>query len=332
MISRLLKWVAGSLITFTLAVPLAMAGKNIVIGHFGNPTPMQVAAARGEFAKATGWDIEWRKFASGADVIAAMSKGEVEIAELGSAPLAVAAGQGVDLQIFMIAQVIGEAESLIVRDGMGIKKIEALKGRRIAVPFGSTAHFSLIGALHKAGLTEQDVTLINASPDQIVAAWQQQTIDAAFIWQPVQSRLLDTGRLLVSADKTAAWGYPTFDSWVVNRAFATNNSDKLAAFVKVMDAANIAYLKDPNAWTAGSVMVQAIAKRTGATPDQIPDILQGYTFLPAAKQIEVTRSGSAIARTITYTAGFLTAVGKIDRVAEDYSTFINMEPMQAAVK
>jgi len=36
---------------------LAMA-QTVIIGHFGSPTPMQVAAAEKRFSKATGWDIE----------------------------------------------------------------------------------------------------------------------------------------------------------------------------------------------------------------------------------------------------------------------------------
>lgn len=96
------------------------AAQTVVIGQFGNPTPMQVARAKGAFDAATGWDIEWRTFASGAEVIAAMASSDIKLAELGSSPLAIAASQGVELQLFMIAQVIGEAESLIVREGSEI--------------------------------------------------------------------------------------------------------------------------------------------------------------------------------------------------------------------
>lgn len=70
-----------------------------------------------------------------------MASGDVVISELGSSPLAIATSQGVDIQLFMLAQVIGKAESLIVRDGSGIASIEDLKGKRVAVPVGSTAHF-----------------------------------------------------------------------------------------------------------------------------------------------------------------------------------------------
>lgn len=307
----------------------AALAETIVVGHFGNPTPMQVAVAEKRFETATGWDIEWRKFASGADVIAAMASGDVKISELGSSPLAIAASQGVDLQLFMLAQVIGEAESLIVRNGSGIEKLEDLKGKRVAVPVGSTAHFSLMGAIKQAGLSEGDLTIMNMPPDQIAAAWQQEAIDAAFIWQPVQSEILKSGKLLVGADKTAEWGFPTFDGWVVNTGFAAANADKVAAFAKVINDANAAYLSDPAAWTAQSDAVKAIAAQTGAAPDQVPSILEGFAFIPLAEQVGDKWLGSAAA-TMKTTAEFLKGAGRIDSVAANYSPFVNLDVAKAA--
>ena len=62
--------------SIVLSTVIAVAGagtalaEKVTIVHFGNPTPMQVAVAEGRFAKATGWEIEWRKFGSGTEVIA----------------------------------------------------------------------------------------------------------------------------------------------------------------------------------------------------------------------------------------------------------------------
>jgi taurine transport system substrate-binding protein len=57
---------------------------------------MQVARAEKQIRAATGWEIEWRTFGSGTEVIAAMASGDVQVAELGSSPLAIAASQGVE--------------------------------------------------------------------------------------------------------------------------------------------------------------------------------------------------------------------------------------------
>ncbi len=324
-----------TLVTGASLAVVAFAGaavaQTVTIGLFGNPTPMQVAVADQSFEEATGWNIEWRKFASGTDVIAAMAAGDIDVAELGSSPLAIATSQGVDLQLFMLAQVIGEAESLIVRDGSGINALADIKGKRIAVPVGSTAHFSLMGAIQQAGLSESDVNIINMPPDQIAAAWAQGAIDGAFIWQPVQSEILKTGTLLVGGDQTAEWGFPTFDGWVVNTGFAAENGDSLVKFAQIMDEANRAYLDNPGAWTADSAQVQAIADQTGADVAQIPNILKGFAFIPLSEQVSDTWLGSADA-TMKATADFLKAAGRIDNSADDYSAFVNTDVANAAIE
>lgn len=316
--------------TATLALTAGMGlAETIIIGNFGSPTPMQVARANKAFDKATGWDIEWRTFGSGTEVIAAMASGDVTIAELGSSPLAIGASQGVDLQLFMIAQGLGTAESLIAKEGSGIEKLEDLKGKKVAVPVGSTAHYSLMGGLAHAGIAESDVTIVNLPADQIAAAWDSGQVDAAFIWQPVQSQILQTGKFIVGADQTAKWGYPTFDGWVVNTEFAAANADKMAAFAKVMNEANQAYLSNPDAWTADSAEVKTIAEVTGADPAQVPDILKGFTFIPLADQLGDAWLGGAVANMKT-TADFLVKAGRIDAAIDDYSAYVNTSIAEAA--
>ena len=310
----------------------AVSAETVVVGHFGNPTPMQIAAAQKKFSEATGWTVNWYKFASGTEVISALASGSIQIAELGSSPLAIAASQGVELELIMLAQVIGEAESLIVRNGAGINELSDLKDKKIAVPVGSTAHFSLMGALNKAGLAENEVQILNLPPDQIAAAWEQQLIDAAFIWQPVQSKILETGSRLVGADKTAEWGYPTFDGWVVDKGFAAENAEGVAKFLAVMDQANAAYLNNKAAWTADSAPVATIAAQTGAAPGQIPEILEGFTFLRLSEQVKPMWLGESVAGSVQATAEFLQSAGRIDSVASDYSRFVSADPAMSALK
>ena len=321
---RLLLAAAG----LALAAGPVMA-ETVIIGMFGNPTPMQAARAEKKFEAATGWDIEWRVFGAGTEVIAAMASGDVQLSELGSSPLAIASSQGVDLQAFMIAHGLGTAESLIAKQDSGIAKLEDVKGKRIAVPIGSTAHYSLMGALAHAGIAETDLTIINLPADQIAAAWDSGQVDAAFVWEPVQNQILQTGTLILGADQTAQWGYPTFDAWVVNRSFAEANADKLVAFAKVVDEANKEYLADPAAWTADSEKVKTIAAITGAAPEQVPAILKGFTFIPLADQLNETWMGGAAA-TMKDTAEFLVKAGRIDAAADDYSAFVTTSVAEAA--
>jgi taurine transport system substrate-binding protein len=258
-----------------------------------------------------------------------MASGDVQVAELGSSPLSIGTSQGLEIQLFMIAQGLGTAESLIAKGDSGIAKLEDVKGKRIAVPVGSTAHYSLMGALTHAGIAETDVTIMNLPADQIAAAWDSGQVDAAFIWEPVQNQILQTGTFIVGADQTAAWGYPTFDGWVVNTEFAAANADAMVAFAKTMNEANLAYLADPAAWTPDSDAVKKIAEMTGAAPDQVPGILKGFTFIPLVDQLGPTWMGGAGANMKT-TADFLVKAGRIDAAVDDYSGFVNTSIAEAA--
>lgn len=326
-----LKVLLGGLAATAMLATAAQAAEKVIIGTFGDPTPSQMAAQMKKFG-ATGWDIEWRKFASGTDVIAAMASGDIKLAELGSSPLAIAATQGVDLQAFMMDYVIGESESLIVRNGAGIDKLADIKGKKVAVPVGSTAHFSLMGALKHAGIGERELTIMSMSPDQIVAAWQQSAIDAAFVWPPAQTEILKTGKRLFGADKVAEWGYPTFNAWVVNTKFAAANKTALVAFMKVIDETNKAYLDNMDKWTPDSMEVKAIAKEVGADPKQVPETIKGYTFLLLKDQLKPEWLGGGITKTLKATAEFLKSAGRLDRVADDYSKAVTAEYVKEAAR
>ena len=137
------------------------------------------------------------------------------------------------------------------------------------------------------------------------------------------------GSTLNGADKTAEWGFPTFDGWVVDRKFGEANKDQVIAFLKEIDRVNKAYLDNPAAWTADSEPVKTLASATGADPAQVPTILEGFTFLPMATQVTPTWLGGAGA-TIKGTAEFLKAAGRIDSVKDDYSGFVNESFADAA--
>ncbi len=323
-------FVGGAVASAGLAAT-ARAASPIIIATFGDPTPTQMAAHDHLLSKGSGWDLQWRKFGSGTDVIAAMASGDVKIGELGSAPLAIAATQGVDVVMFMIDYVIGTSESLIVRDGAGIKTLADLKGKRVATPIGSTSHFSLMGALQHAHIPSQDVHILNMSPNQIVAAWSQKAIDAAFIWPPAQSEILKTGRRLVGADTVAKWGYPTFNAWVVNRKFAQENTKGLIGFMRSLNAANESYLKDPAAWTADSAPVKAIAANTGASPAQVPEVIKGYEFVPLKEQLQPQWMGGQMAKTIKQTAEFLKSLNRLDTVLPSYDKFVTTQYIKDAL-
>ena len=115
--------------------------------------------------------IDWRKFDSGADVIAAIASGSVDIGYVGSSPLAAAASRELPIQTIFIVGLIGESEALVARNGAGIEKVADLAGKKVAVPFVSTTHYSLLAALKHEGVDPKSVEILNLRPPEIAAAW-----------------------------------------------------------------------------------------------------------------------------------------------------------------
>ncbi len=330
MIHRTVKSLFASLAASLVLAAPALAQPKVIVGHFGDPAPFEAAAADGRFNKATGWNIEWRKFNSGAEVNAAMASGAVVISELGSVPLAAGASQGVDYKLFLIGKAIDASEALIVRNGAGIDKPADLKGKKIAVPVGSTAHFSLMGALRMWKLGDKDAQVIGMSPPEISAAWSQNAIDAAFIWEPAQSKLMANGKRMITAGEVGKAGYPTFNGWVVNTKFAKDNRAGLVAFVKVMNEINEDYNKNKAKWTADSPQVKAIATSLGTTPAEIVGDLAGATYPGAGEQVSAEWLGGGAAKFMKSTADFLKSAGRINSAADDYGKFVDTEFAKAA--
>ena len=59
----------------------------------GVEEPAKVAQASGAYEKDSGWKINWKRFDSGADILAAISSNAVQVAYIGSPPFAAAASR-----------------------------------------------------------------------------------------------------------------------------------------------------------------------------------------------------------------------------------------------
>lgn len=310
--------------------------KEVTIAYQDMMNPWRVAMANKELEKATGWKIDWRQFGGGGDVIRAMASGDVKIGEAGSSPIAAAMSQGIDVELFWILEDIADAEALVVRNGSGIVAPRDLKGKKIGVPFVSTTHFHLLFAMEQFGLSGKDAQVLNMRPPEIAAAWERGDLDATFIWDPVLARVKKNGRVLITSGLLSSWGKATFDGLIVDKKFAKDNPDFMVAMVKILAKHDDAYRKNQAAWTVKSPEVEAVAKISGAKPEDVPEGMALYGFPTLAEQASPVwlgggKNGGA-ARALTFTSDFLKEQGRIEKVLPDYSLSVNPEWVQRAMK
>jgi taurine transport system substrate-binding protein len=311
--------------------------KEVTIAHQDMMVPYRFAIVQGEIEKATGYKINYRMFSGGGDVIRAMASGAVQIGEAGSAPIASALSQGLPVELIWILEDIGAAEALVARKGSGIEKVADLKGKRLAVPFTSTTHFHTMVALEMHKVNPADVRILNMRPPEIAAAWERGDVDATFVWDPVLARIRSAGKVIItSGEITKATGKATFDGIIVNREWAKQHADFLVKYLKIIAASDENYRRNTAKWTPDSPMVQAVAKISGAKPQDVPDGLALYRFVPPAEQATKAWLGggkdSGAAQSLAATSAFLKAQGTIQNVLPDYSVGINPKFVQDAAK
>lgn len=310
--------------------------KEVTIAHQDMIVPFRVAQAAGTVEKATGYKISWKMIGGGGDVIKAMASGQVPIGEVGSSPITAAAAQGIDIQLIWIYDDINNAEQLVASTKSGATTLAGLKGKKVATPFVSTAHYQLLFALNKAGVNPKELQIVNLRPPEIAAAWERGDIDATFIWEPVLSKVKANGKVITSAADVAKLGAPTFDGIIVNRAWAAQHKDFLTAYVKAMAAADADYKANPAKYAKGSANATAIAKIVGAKPDDVPGVLADYAFPTAAEQASDKWLGGGskggAAQALANTAVFLKEQGRITEIPADFGKFVNPEFAAAAAK
>lgn len=193
---------------------------DVTVAYQTSAEPAKVAQADNTFAKESGATVDWRKFDSGASVVRALASGDVQIGNIGSSPLAVAASQNVPIEVFLLASQLGNSEALVVKKS--IRTPQDLIGKRIAVPFISTTHYSLLAALKHWGIRPDQLSIVNLQPPAIIAAWQRGDIDGAYVWAPAVNALEKEGTVLTDSSEVGKWGSPTLDVWVVRKDFAEN--------------------------------------------------------------------------------------------------------------
>ena len=314
-------WIAALALAVTGSA-FAQAKKEVTFAHQDMLVPLRIVQESGELEKATGYKINWRMFGGGGDVIKAMASGDVQIGEAGSSPLTAAASQGQDIRLFWNLDDIGDAEALIARNGSGINGLKDLKGKKVATPFVSTSHYQLMVAMKLEGVDAKGVNVMNMRPPEIAAAWERGDIDAAFIWDPVLSKIKGNGKAIASSKSIGAKGYPTFDGVIVNAKWAAENEAFMVALTKALIKADEQYRANKAKWTVDSPEVKAVAKWTKADAKDVPPAMALYTFPPAAEQAGPKWLGGGAAKAMADTAVFLKDQGRIQEIKPDYKAFV----------
>lgn len=248
-------------------------------------------------------EVNYISFDSGRDVNTAMAANGIDFGLIGSVGVSVGIAQNLPYDVYFIHDMIGEAEALVVKGD--IKAIADIRGKKIAVPFGSTTHFSLLSLLKLEGIAPGEVTVLDLQPQEMVAAWQRGDIDGGYVWQPNLGKLQnDRGTILISSADLAKRGVITADVGVVRKEFMAKYPELVKQYVAVLDKAVKSYRKDPPS------AAKALAPELGLTPEESLSVMKQVIWLDAAEQADPKYLGTpdqpgAFAKVLKDSADFM---------------------------
>jgi NitT/TauT family transport system substrate-binding protein len=141
-------------------------------------------AKRLDFYAAEGVEVELLAYPSGKQALDAMFAGRCALAAAAETPVVHFSLERKDFRIIAAIATNTDFERIVASVERGVVAIADLRGRRIAVPEFTTAHYFLDAYLRVNGFAANEVTKVYLTADKLAAAFRRGEVDAAVHWEP----------------------------------------------------------------------------------------------------------------------------------------------------
>ncbi|HEY8881684.1 MAG TPA: aliphatic sulfonate ABC transporter substrate-binding protein, partial [Roseateles sp.] len=169
-----------------------------------------------------GTRIQWTEFPASPQLLEALALGSVEFGATGDAPPVFAQAAGKDVVYVGAEPPKPDSSAILVKPDSPLKTLADLKGRRVALQKGSSAHFLTVRALKKAGLAWNDIQAIYLPPADARAAFERGSVDAWAVWDPYYAAAEVTGELRALATSRGLTNNNTF--YLASRALSRDTA------------------------------------------------------------------------------------------------------------
>ena len=181
----------------------AKAPESLRIGYQKSAVNLVVLKQQGVLEKRfAGTRVQWLEFPAGPQLLEALSVGSLEFGLTGDSPPVFAQAAGKDLYYVGAEPPKPESSAILVLHDSPVRTLHDLRGRKVALQKGSSAHFLLVRAVQKAGLQWSDIAPVYLTPADARAAFERKSVDAWAIWDPfyaatelaISPRVIATGK------------------------------------------------------------------------------------------------------------------------------------------
>ncbi len=131
--------------------------------------------------------VNWDLFSYGPPLVQAADSGQIDLGDVGDVPPINGAAKETGFRVVAAEEPLTTTQAgeyLLVPRQSPITSLADLRGKNVAVPFGSAAHGFLLNAVQSAGLSPATVHFVNLAPGPAAAAFDSGKVDAWAIWQP----------------------------------------------------------------------------------------------------------------------------------------------------
>lgn len=271
------------------------------------------------YFKEQGVDVEVKLFSNYTDGLNALISGNVDLFVPALADVLPGYSNGANIKVLMVQDYSAGADGLIATSD--IQSVEELKGKNIGIEFGGTDHVFLLKCLENAGLTENDVNLVNMSTGDAANAFMSGSLDAAAIWEPSLSQAQkETGGNILATTKDKEYEGLLPAVLVANGESLEKYRDEMKLVMKAWFNARDAYENDFDAFA------EAVSKHAEVTPEEFGTLMEGCDVRTMEENVEAFQEGDTYV-SLSYTAKMLGAFqkenGLIDKEPTDYSSLFD---------
>ncbi|MFI9249929.1 aliphatic sulfonate ABC transporter substrate-binding protein [Streptomyces sp. NPDC053069] len=203
------------------------------IGDNGGDGSQALAKITGAFDDAP-YKVKFARFTYGPPLVQAAASGDIDLGAVGDVPPITGAAKEYGFKIVAVNRSLTPSQSnenIIVPKGSELRSLADLKGKKIAVPQGSSAHGLTLNALNSVGLGPKDVHLVFLDPAAGATAFNTGKVDAWAIWNPQSAIAVRNGARIL------AKGLPPIDqtsSYYVASGKSLDDRTKRAALTDVL--------------------------------------------------------------------------------------------------
>lgn len=184
----------------------ALAGVTLKVGDQKGGSRSLLAAAG--LLDDIPYKVEWSTFTSGPPLIEAARAGAIDVGGTGNTPVIFAAAARARVQFVAAAKGNVESDTILAPRDSPLRTVADLRGKRIAVAKGSSAHGQLLYTLRAAGMSLDDVDVTFLAPADAFAAFKQGAVDAWATWDPYSAQAqLQAGARTIATGEGTANGY-----------------------------------------------------------------------------------------------------------------------------